>query len=141
MKIESKGSIYDCFIDKDDYEKIKDFNWRIGRKGYVSGWVKDREIFLHRFILNEPKGYDVDHFNHNILDNRKSNFKIVTHQQNLFNTRSKGIYWDKSRKKWVAQIHYNYKRIYLGGYNTEEEAKEARRQAEIKYFGEFRYKD
>jgi hypothetical protein len=48
-----------------------------------------------------------------------------------------GVTWDKKNNKWKAQIHINRKTKYLGLYNTKEEAIEARRQAEIEYFGEF----
>ena len=47
----------------------------------------------------------------------------------------------KKENRWSESIMKNGKYIYLGYFKTEEEAKEARRQAEIKYFGEFRYKD
>lgn len=46
-----------------------------------------------------------------------------------------GVYYDKARSKYVARIHVNKQQINLGGYATIEEAKQARLDAEIKYFG------
>ena len=56
----------------------------------------------------------------------------VTRQQNLFNSTSKGgtstykgVSWDKSRNKWVAQYMIDGKHFYIGRYDTEDLAKEA----------------
>ena len=95
-------------------------------------------IRMHRMIMGFPKNLEIDHINGKTLDNRKSNLRIVTHHQNSYNTKAKGITWEKSRNKWVAQIFVNSRHLFLGRYDTEEDAKEARKQAEIKYFGEFR---
>ena len=138
LKIESKGKIYDCFIDLEDYEKIENYRWCITNK-YV---YNNNAGFLHRFIMDcKETKLQVDHINHNKLDNRKCNLRICTNQQNNLNKKVKGYYWNKRNKNWNAEIRINGKKIFLGVFKTEEEAKEARRQAEIKYFGEFRYKD
>ena len=42
----------------------------------------------------------------------------------------KGVTYDNSRKKWVAQIVFKGKSYYLGRYNTIEQAAAARKQAE-----------
>jgi hypothetical protein len=52
-----------------------------------------------------------------------------------------GVCWNKREEKWVAQIMLNNKNIHLGRFDDLEEACEARKEAEIKYFGEFRNKD
>lgn len=48
-----------------------------------------------------------------------------------------GVSWDKSRKKWVAQIWFKNKHYYLGRYDVKEEAIKVRKEAEEKIFGEF----
>jgi hypothetical protein len=45
----------------------------------------------------------------------------------------KGYSFDKSSQKWKAKIQVNNKPIYLGYYNTEEEAREAYLTAKRKY--------
>ena len=51
-----------------------------------------------------------------------------------------GVLWDKAKNKWMARIKVNYKQIFLGYYDTLEKAIEVRKEAEIKYFGEYRNK-
>ena len=142
IKIESKGQTYDCLIDKEDYPKVKDFRWSLKGKNsfYIESNSYGKKILLHRIVLNAREKQYIDHINHNPLDNRKCNLRICTNQQNSFNKKSKGYYWNKNSKKWQAQISIDKTWINLGKYNTEFEAKEARRKAEEKYFGEFRYK-
>lgn len=75
----------------------------------------------------------LDHQNKNRTDNRICNLRILTHQENLFNTDAKGYCWNKKRNKWRAQIMLNRKTIYLGSFNTEEEARNAYLQAKKIY--------
>jgi hypothetical protein len=42
-------------------------------------------------------------------------------------------------KKWVAYIKVNYKKIWLGAFDNFEDAVNARKVAEEKYFGEYSY--
>ena len=131
-----------ALIDIDDIEKCKQYKWFFSGHGYI---VNSNYIKLHRFITNCPKGKEVDHINHNKLDNRKSNLRICTHQENncnkgLMKTNTSGVTgvsWDESRGKWIAYI----KGENLGRFNTKDEAIKARKEAEIKYFGEYRNRE
>lgn len=49
----------------------------------------------------------------------------------------RGVYYSTKRKKWIAQIMFQQKCYYLGGYDRLEDAAEARREAEEKIFGDF----
>ena len=136
MKIESKkyGSV-ETLLDDDDYELvIKYWKWQVTKNRnhiYVQKRINNKLVYLHRLILNFPKGY-VDHINHDTLDNRKSNLRIATNSDNLRNgnlrinnkTGINGVYFDKSRNKYLASIKVNYKKIFIGRYNTLEEARE-----------------
>lgn len=135
-----------ALIDLDDIDKVKDYKWYL-RKDYVSN--KTNGFNLHRLVMDCPEDMVVDHINHNKLDNRKSNLRICTHQQNDIN-KSKtskntsgivGVGWVKSRNKWRAYIGLNNKFINLGYFNTKEAAIQARKNAEIEYFGEYRNED
>ena len=142
LKVESKGYIYDCLIDKEDYEKIKEYKWHLNKFGYIiTNSKKQNGKRIHRMIMNYEGKNVIDHINHNRMDNRKCNLRICNLAENSWNRKSKGYYYIKKENRWSASIMKNGKYIYLGYFKTEEEAKEARRQAEIKYFGEFRYKD
>lgn len=129
--------------DKDDFNKFYFGNsFCKDGKGYI---ICDGKKF-HRLIMNiDDSRYDVDHKNGNKLDNRKKNLRICKHSQNsknkAVNKNNKsgivGVYWNNRCGKWVAEIKVDYKRISLGYFDDINEAADARRKAEIKYFGEY----
>jgi hypothetical protein len=134
-----------ALIDLDDIERVSKHKWYlISSTGYIH--CKSANILLHRFIMNPQDDMVVDHINHNKFDNRKSNLRACTQQQNSMNKNMRsnntsgtvGVSWDKTNRKWIAYIGLNSKIFNLGYYNTLEEATEARKQAEIDYFGEYR---
>ena len=94
---------------------------------------KNYPITGHQFAwywVNKECVEEIDHINGIKHDNRICNLRSVTRQQNQWNrTTSKGYTWNKKDKKWQAQIQVNKKVIYLGSYNTEEEARNAYLQA------------
>ena len=72
----------------------------------------------------------VDHINRVKDDNRISNLREATNQENQRNKDSKGYYFykqnaDHGRKPWLAKIGHNKKTYYLGCFWTEEEARQA----------------
>ena len=94
--------------------------------------------------MDAPDDKDVDHINHNKKDNRKQNLRIVSRQENMCNTsiqsnNKSGVHFDKRFYKWVAQISYKGKKIYLGSFLKFDDAVKARKEAEEKYFGEYSY--
>lgn len=99
--------------------------------------------------MEQPQNLLIDHkFGEKSRnDNRKSNLRIATRQENnrnhkvcIMNTSGvTGVTWDKNRNKWIAQIHINNKNIHLGRFISFEDAVKARKKAEEKYFGEFSY--
>ena len=144
----SKGEKF--YFDLEDYDKIKDYCWWISNEGYVVSKDKNRKrAALHRIVTDCQDGLMVDHIHgrQSRYDNRKSNLRIVTNQNNCMNNGLSsnntsgvtGVHWDKLNKKWKAQIGYNYKRIQLGAFDNFEDAVAARKQAEDKYFGEYSY--
>ena len=136
-----------AIINKEDLDKVKGYKWGMCHN-YVSTLYNRKRILLHRFIVDCEDGMMVDHIDGNPLNNTRSNLRIVTPQQNALNKDTKGIgnnkrmgvTFDKRHNKWLAKIQVDKKEIYLGMYNTEEEAIKAREEAEIKYFGEYRRK-
>ena len=138
-----------ALIDIEDIEKVIEYTWCQQSKGYVIGNNKDNnKILIHRFILNCPKNKVVDHINLNKLDNRKSNLRICTMQENDFNkpilknntSNKTGVSFVKRNNCWRAYININKKQIHLGYFKNIEEAIKVRKEAEEKYFREFRYK-
>lgn len=130
-------------LDKEDYDFLINNGYRLRRcktKGnffYIRArnYKLKQDIFLHRLIMNCPKGKEVDHINHNILDNRKNNLRIVTHTENNRNNKNNssgvtGVYYRKSKNKYEVFIEKDRKRKWLGAYDTLKEAREVRLRAE-----------
>ena len=108
--------------------------------------------YLHRVVYErelgrklEP-GEQVDHIDRNTVDNRIENLRLATHAQNCANvgkrkgtysSEYKGVYWNKAKKKWQAQIKVNQKSIHLGYFDLECEAAMEYDWYAKKYFGEF----
>lgn len=124
-------------IDAEDVNKIRYTKWKLSATGYAQNTPKfsGSSKHMHREILGTDQF--VDHINHNTLDNRKKNLRIVTKSQNQMNANYKGV--TKQQSRWVAQIKINQKLIYLGSYLDEEEALYARWYAEQVLFKEFAY--
>ena len=135
-------------IDLEDIVKCEEFRWCVGSSNYV--YTKSSNgISMHRYLLKPPKKVLIDHINHNTLDNRKCNLRLVTPQQNQFNNElSKnntsgftGVRFNKSCGLWTASIRVDKKAKFLGYFKDKEKAVEARKKGEVKFFGEYRYKE
>lgn len=114
-------------IDKEDYIKIYPRRVCIGNHGYACVGQHD---LLHRIIIDCPKGYVIDHINHNKLDNRKSNLRVVTQSENMANrvprsnTGEIGISLTKRGYYMVCVDHK-----YVGNAKSLEDAIELRNKA------------
>lgn len=133
------------FIDINDLHKVQKYNWTVGKNGYVSsGNGRNHRLRLHRYLLDCPKGYDVDHINGKPYDNRKCNLRISTHQNNSRNTKLrcdnstgyKGVSFAKRERKYRAYIVYK-KQISLGYFDNPIDAAKAYDKAAKYYFGDF----
>ena len=100
--------------------------------------------FLHRLIAGATKGEIVDHRNGNTLDNCRLNLRICAQAENTINRKSKGgasrfkgVWLEKRRGKWVAEIRLNGKRKHIGTFVDEIEAAKAYDAAARKTHGEF----
>ena len=147
------AKIGESMVDDEDFDAINQFTWRLACAGYaVRGVSYKREcgswsmhtIAMHRAIMIPPNDLEVDHISGNRLDNRRSNLRVCSHAENTRNqgTQSRlkpgsvtGVEWHSG--KWVARIKINKAKIYLGRFASFADAVKSRRDAEVKYFGEF----
>ena len=137
------------YFDIEDYDKIKDYCWYIGKDGYVAAYNtnSDKIIKLHRLIMNFPKGADIDHINHKLNDNRKVNLRICEHMKNMMNQSKRsdntsgvpGVNYCKATNQWMSRIGVNGKRILLGLFDSFDAAVKVRKSAEEKYYQQFSY--
>lgn len=131
------------YIDSCDYEKVKNFYWFVMNNGYVKNIDG---ILLHRFIMNAPVGMVVDHIDHNPLNNRKNNLRVCTNSENSrnrvltnFESGCNGVCKNNRKDRWVATISVNGESKNLGSFENIDDAIKARKAAEEKYYGEFKY--
>lgn len=134
-----------AIIDLDDIERCKPYKWTLRNDNYVATKKDYKHIKLHRFIANTPEGMHTDHINKDRLDNRKSNLKVCTQQ---VNNKNKGKYKSnksgyrgvdkrvfKDRVVYDSGIRFEGTSRYLGRFKTLEEAIQARREGEMKFYG------
>jgi hypothetical protein len=141
------------YVDYDDFiNHVMGYSFAMSNNGYVVySSAKDGlcNKYLHRLIMDCPDDMFIDHINHNRLNNCRSNLRIVTQHQNNMNQGKrkdnksgvKGVHWYKKYEKWRVDIALNNKHIHLGYFKDFDEACKARKEGEIKYFGEYRNKD
>ena len=155
--IESKKhGKHTVLIDTEDWEKVSQHKWHVYRSdrsddtmyAATSQLSSPRMLLLHRLVLNAGRGTIVDHKNHNGLDNRKSNLRICTQQENCRNQRRrknntsgyKGVASvGRGSSKWRAYITEGNKQVRLGNFTTKEEAARAYDAKAIEIFGEYAY--
>lgn len=113
--------------------------------GYLICCIDQQQIRLHRaawaIYYGEMPPKHIDHINRIRSDNRISNLRLASDAENVQNstlrynskTGVKGVNYRKDTNKYSACITVDKKTIYLGCFDTLEEAQAARLEAEIKY--------
>lgn len=142
-----------ALVDDEDYKRLSQYKWQYhlgyAKRGVYNEIKKNNDsVKMHREIMNCPKGLVVHHKNHNRLDNRKENLLICSvrenhksqKQKNKDKTTSKyqGVYvrnYSSGKIGWVARIKVDYKNIWLGTFEKEEQAAVAYNRGALKYHG------
>jgi hypothetical protein len=96
--------------------------------GYRRIGINGKFYLSHRLIYIYHKGeidnkLQIDHIDRDKSNNNIENLRLVTRQENGFNTDAKGYYFNKARNKFQAQIKINGEPIHLGCFNSEKEAR------------------
>jgi hypothetical protein len=150
-----KGAGMVALVDDEEFERVNKYKWRLdinGKNKYALSNIyinnKKTTIRLHRFIFNLNKNIKcIDHINHNGLDCRKINLRVCSYSQNQGNrmptigctSKFKGVYWDKSRNKWLCEITPNKKKKHIGRFENEIDAAKAYDEKAREVYGEFAY--
>jgi hypothetical protein len=150
----NKGK-YVALVDDEDYDYINQWKWSFQKIGFAYYALrreivdkvgrKRKVILMHRVILNCPKGMQVDHKNHDGLDNRRCNIRICSVSENRRNrtpigtSKFLGVHLRKDVRinVWHAQIHYDGNVHGLGSYAIEEDAARAYDKRAKEHHGEF----
>lgn len=146
----NKGHI--VLIDEEDFDLVNKYKWYVCKNGYAAGTAEFNGIkiptLMHRLILGLTNFKNqVDHINHNKLDNRRCNLRICNNAENQRNVTPSGrskylgvaVYYRKNNNRTfiTAQIKVGEKKKHLGYFKTEEEAAKVYDNAAKIYHGEF----
>lgn len=135
-------------ISTSKIDLAKKLKWYLNSNGYAMSYKNGKHLLLHRYIVSANDNEIIDHINRTKLDCRDENLRPCTSSQNAMNSKTRtnntsgrcGVWYNKLRNKWVAEIKVNGKKISLGYYKEIDDAIKARNDAEEKYFKEFRVK-
>lgn len=158
----SRGLV--ALVDPADYERVSQYKWYAmphGHTFYAARTENRRTILMHFFIVGQEPGKETDHWDHDGLNNRRYNLRIVTHAENMANCRPgskwhpgdieprpytarkvrkgktlKGVSKRKNANRWEAKIRTNGRIIYLGLHKTPEDAARAYDAAALAHFGD-----
>ena len=121
-------------VDDKNYERLNQHKWYAFKTTYdgfmavrnVCGNKDIKCVYMHREIMGFPEGMQIDHIDHNTLNNQENNLRICTCSQNhqnrhiiRGNSQYKGVCWHKINQKWQAYIVNKKKSNYLGYFDKE----------------------
>jgi hypothetical protein len=143
---------YEAVLDAKNAHLVSGFNWTLKRRPHtfyayrqVNICGKKQDILMHRALMDVSEFDQVDHIDHNGLNNCRSNLRIATHQQNQFNRKVgknnksgfKGVSWHKASGRWIASIRASGVTHYLGIFDDPNDAHAAYCDASARLHGEF----
>lgn len=124
------------------------YQWRTTstKKKYARAHVEGEYQLFHRFVLGLKRGdkATVDHINGDSLDNRRSNLRVCTAQENCWNRRATnsklglyGVWQEKRSGMFVAKFKNHGQDEYIGYFDTAVEAAYAYNKRVSALRGEF----
>ena len=127
-----------ALVSDQDYARVSQTKWHLHPRGYAHGrptinGKKTKKVLLHRYILGilDTPAVVADHINHDVLDNRRENLRVVTQQENLENRSNfyksshsnfRGVTFSKPLGAWVAKSTVKGHHVTFGPFDTEIEA-------------------
>ena len=145
---------HEALISTSKLERAKEFpnSWGVmwcetTRSFYVQGHlprmkVKRKTVRLHRWITQSAVGMQVDHRDHDTLNNTDKNLRVVTRAENMQNYKGayvnsksgiRGVSWCKVKKMWHATMSVNKKNKHIGYFDDIDEADHAAVQARMRH--------
>lgn len=130
-----------ALVDDEDFERVNQFKW--AAQNEHGHWYAVRVVRMHRFILNAPEAFHVDHVDDDGLNNQGANIRICTPSQNQHNrikqqgsSKYKGV-TKYINGKWRVVVGICGKSTHFGYYEDEREAALVYDRVAVKHFGEF----
>ncbi len=116
-------------LSDEDLGLLESYKIRLDNSnGYFRIYIKSEYMYLHRFIIGAKKGEIVDHIDRNKFNNRRDNLRIASASLNCYNIsvenkNGRGIYFDKSGKRYRACLSVKNKTLKLGSFKDINDAK------------------
>ena len=155
-----KGKTFSVLVDALVFNDIRKYSWyatwkrdiggyyicRTKHLGAIDGKQKIETVFLHNYIMLQPKGYVFDHINHNTLDNILCNLRVADKSQNCRHRSVKNknntsgyrnVSWASGENKWIVQLQVDGKNKRLGKFDDVHEAGSFAKKMREKYYGDF----
>ena len=141
-----------ALVDDSDFKMLSRYSWCILQQkhtSYAVAGIKRNDkwtmIRMHRLLMNEPKGLQVDHIDGNGLNNQRSNIRLCTNTQNLYNKKVhkncksgfKGVRWHDEAKKWQTRVTIDGKQKSIGYFFCLVKAAKVYDNAAREYYGKF----
>lgn len=128
-----------ALVDDADAEVVQRHHWYVNSKGYAATLIDKKIVRMHRFLV----GSWIDHKNLDRLDNRRSNLRHADARGNVVNrgvqrnntSGFKGV--SRYGDKWGARLGAGRRRIWLGLFDTPEEAAACYDRAAVATHGEW----
>ena len=146
-------------VDDADFSWLNQWKWhsQVYRRSHSTSIYACRNVLrpngqygtmgMHRQILGLDFGDPrfADHINHDTLDNRRTNLRIATREENMRNRKTnknnttgfKGVSFHPKVGRYRAGIRLKGKLVYLGWADTPEAAHAIYCAAAKEHFGEF----
>lgn len=136
-----------ALLDDEDFDRFSQFHWcyraeRGGAQGYAIRHAKVdgggyKTKYLHREIANPPPGHEVVFLNHDRLDCRRENLRVVTTQEARRHHRVrsdsqsgvKGVHYNHEWGTWSADVYRHGNSYRVGTFVSKEEAVAAYEEA------------
>jgi hypothetical protein len=138
-------------IDAEDVPLVIGFNWTalVGPRAVYACRTgprpKKQKVLMHRLLMGDPEGLQIDHIDGDGINNRRDNLRIATRSQNLCNQRLnarnksgfKGVSWHSASAQWQSHIMLHGKSRNLGCFACPTAAHIAYAKASHALHGEF----
>jgi len=135
------------------FEYINQWKWRARWEKHTQSFCairinkEGKTVYMHREIMQTPKGMECDHKDHDTLNNQDDNLRNVTVSQNQMNRKvnsnnklqEKCIYHHSQRDGYNVQVKKDKKIVYNKFFKNLADAIVARDEAVKKYHGEFAF--